>query len=490
MTDGRAAAAFRKEILRRNMSKKEKINEKGVPYGAREHMPLWYPLAWSTRGISAALNVIFIGYISFYASDVLGLNVTIIGTMLLASKVIDACTDLCMGYIVDKTKTRFGKGRPYEVFIILEWIITIAMYAVPTGLSASGKYIWIFVTYVLINAVCSTALGGVDSVYMARCFTSDKNRISAMSVNGAVVMICSIIFNIIFPQFVESAGTSPSAWTQLAIVMGIPLAIIGILRFLICTEVPMDEAAEAAEAAEKAKKKQAEKMSLVEMLKIVTKNKYLYFLVGFMFITYVINNIGTATTYYFKYIVGNIGLQSVINMTALITPVILILFPMLAKKFGTTMLLRIGMAMGVIGLAIRAIGGTTMATLLIGSLFASVAVLPISMMINTYLIDTMDYGEWKSGVRIEGMYASINNFAGKLGQGCASGLVGLVLGLAGYDGTLEVQSASANMAIGGMYNIFPLVCYAVMFVLAMFYKMDDVRPQMQADLAAKRAKNQ
>ena len=73
MTDGRAAAAFRKEILRRNMSKKEKINEKGVPYGAGEHMPLWYPLAWSTRGISAALNVIFIGYISFYASDVLGL---------------------------------------------------------------------------------------------------------------------------------------------------------------------------------------------------------------------------------------------------------------------------------------------------------------------------------------------------------------------------------------------------------------------------------
>ena len=467
--------------------KKEKINEAGVPYGAREHMPLWYPLAWSTRGISAALNVVFIGYISYYASDVLGLNVTIIGTMLLASKVIDALTDLCMGYIVDKTHTRFGKGRPYEVFIILEWIITIAMYAVPTGLSTMGKYLWIFVTYVLINAVCATALGGVDSVYMARCFTSDKNRINAMSVNGVVVMICAIIFNIIFPQFVASAGTDPAAWAQLAVIMGIPLAIIGILRFVICKEVPVDEAAEAAEAKAKAEKKKAEKMSLKEMLRIVLKNKYLYFLVVFMFVTYVINNIGTATTYYFKYIVGDISLQSLVSMTSLSTPVVLVFFPLLAKKFGTTNLLRIGMGMGIVGMIIRIIGGANMTTLIIGSLFAGIATLPISMMINTYLIDTMDYGEWKSGVRIEGLYASINNFAGKLGQGCASGLVGLVLGLAGYDGTLEVQSASATAAIGGMYNVFPLICYAIMFIFAMLYKMDDERPQMQADLAARRA---
>ena len=470
-------------------SKKEKKNETGIPYGAREHMPLWYPLAWSTRGISAALNAVFLGYISFYASDVLGLNVTIIGTMLLASKIIDACTDLCMGVIVDKTKTRFGKGRPYEIFIIFEWLITIAMYSVPSGMATMGKYVWIFVTYVLINAVCSTALGGVDSVYMARCFTSDKNRISAMSVNGTVVMLCSIIFSIIFPQFVDSAGTDASAWAQLAVVLGIPLALIGILRFLICKEVPVDEAAEAeAEKAKAEKSKSVEKMSLVDLLKIVLRNKYLYFLIGFMFITNIINNISAATTYYFKYIVGDVSLMSLANMTGLVTPVVLVFFPLLARKFGTTRLLRIGMAMGVVGIGIRTIGGANMSTILLGSLCSSVAVLPISMMINTYLIDTMDYGEWKSGVRVEGLYASINNFAGKVGSGCASGLVGLVLGLAGYDGTLEVQSASANMAIGGMYNIFPLACYAVMLVLAMFYKMDDIRPQMQADLAERRAK--
>ena len=362
-------------------------------------MPLWYSLAWSTRGISAAINAVFLGYISFYASDVLGLNVTIIGTMLLGSKIIDACTDLCMGVIVDKTKTRFGKGRPYEIFIIFEWLITIAMYSVPAGMATMGKYVWLFVTYVLINAVCSTALGAVDSVYMARCFTSDKNRISAMSVNGTVVMLCSIIFSIIFPQFVDSAGTDTSAWAQLAVFLGIPLALIGILRFLICKEVPVDEAAEAeTEKANTEKSKSSEKVGLVDLLKIVLRNKYLYFLVGFMFITNIINNIGTATTYYFKYIVGNFGLMSLANMTGLMTPVVLVFFPLLARKFGTTRLLRIGMAMGVIGIGIRTIGGANMGIILLGSLCSSVAVLPISMMINTYLIDTMDYGEWETCV--------------------------------------------------------------------------------------------
>ena len=91
------------------MSSKTNVNK--VPCGAREKMPLWFSLAWSTRGVSAALNVILVAYVSFYASDVLGLNVGIVGTMLLLSKVIDAFTDLGIGFFIDKTHTRWGKAR-------------------------------------------------------------------------------------------------------------------------------------------------------------------------------------------------------------------------------------------------------------------------------------------------------------------------------------------------------------------------------------------
>ena len=477
-----------KEKKEKKMGKKNKVDEKGIPYGARERVPMWYNLAWSTRGISAALNVLLIGYISYYSSDVLGLNVTLIGVALMLSKIIDAFTDLGMGFIIDKTNTRWGKARPYEIFIVIEWIITVLMYSVP-DIPKVGQYIWLFVTYVLINAVCTTALGGADSVYMARTFTTEKNRLNAMSVNGVVVMLSSIIFNIILPQFISNAGTSRSGWQQLAIMMAVPLAILGILRFVICKEVPIEktETDEAEAVKDKPAAQTTESLGLPALVKLLVKNKYVFLLIGLMFVTNVINNIGTATTYYFKYMVGDVSLMSLVNMTALVTPVILIIFPLLAKKFGTTMLLRASMVFGIVGIGIRTIGGVNMTTIMIGSLLSSVAVLPISMMINTYLIDTMDYGEWKTGVRIEGLVASVVNFSGKLGSSVASGFVGLVLGLAGYDGTLEVQSAAANAAITGMYNIFPLVLYVIMFILAMLYQMDKIKPQMMQDLAAKRA---
>ena len=457
-----------------------KTDVKKIPYGAREKMPLWYSLAWSTRGVSAALNVILVAYVSFYASDVLGLNVGIIGAMLLLSKVIDAFTDLSVGFIIDRTHTRWGKARPYEIFIVLEWIFTVMLFATP-DIGETGQYIWIFLMYVIINAICATALGGADAVYMARTFTTDNNRIKAMSVNGVVVMLFSIIFNIVAPQFIASAGTSKEGWTQLAIYMAVPLALIGILRFVFCKEVETKHS----EGENSTAKDESGNTSFKETAGALLKNKYLFLLVGMMFITNIINNLGPAATYYFQYMMGDIGALSIVNVTALITPVMLIVFPVLSRKLGTTKLLQIAMVFGIIGMIIRTLGGTNMATLLIGSGISSIAVLPISMMINTYLIDCMDYGEWKTGVRVEGMISSVNNFAGKVGAGAASGLLGLVMGIAGYDGTLAVQSESANMAIVGMYNIFPLVMYVIMLVLALMYKMDKIRPQMKADLAKK-----
>ena len=209
-------------------------------------------------------------------------------------------------------------------------------------------------------------------------------------------------------------------------------------------------------------------------------------IVGLMFLTFFVNNMTAAATYYFKYIVGDIGLQSALAVTSMVVVPALIVFPMLSNKFGTTKILRGAILIGAIGLLIRTVGGTSMVTLFIGSLFMGIGTMPISMMINTYLIDCMDYGEWKTGTRIEGMIASIANFASKVGNGVALGAVGLIMGIAGYDGLAETQTATANMAIIFLYNILPLILFIVMYILARGYKVDEVREQMNADLAKRR----
>lgn len=455
---------------------KEKLNEKNVPYGARQKMPLFYGLAWSTRGISAAINAVLIMQISFYCTDILGLNPGIIGALLLGSKIIDAFTDLGFGFILDKTHTRFGKARPYEWFIVLQWIFTIFMFNAPK-MGEFGQYVWIALMYIIINAVCTTALGGIDSVYLSRAFTTNQNQIKVMSINGFVVMFVSIVFNIWFPNWLDGAGRTQDGWRSFIIPAGVTLAIIGILRFFFCKEIVEDEA-----VVEGGKKND---LSLKESMKYLGKNKYLFIVVGLMFLTFLVNNMQTATTYYFKYIVGDISLQGTVAITSMIVVPALVLFPMLSKKFGTTNLLRGATLIGAIGLLIRTIGGTSLVTLIIGGCLMGIGTLPISMMINTYLIDCMDYGEWKTGVRIEGLVASIANFSSKVGNGVALGVVGLVMGMAGYDGKLAVQSASANTAIIFLYNIFPMIMFVVMFILSLNYKVDEIRPQMDADLKKK-----
>ena len=457
------------------MARKENLNEKGIPYGARQRMPLWYGMAWSSRGIAAAINVVLVAYVTFYSTDILGLNAVVIGGILLASKIIDAFTDLGFGFILDKTHTRWGKARPYEIFIVLEWLFTILMFNTPQG-SQTMQYIWIAVMYTIINAICATALGGIDSVYMARAFTTEQNRIKAMSINGFIVMFCAIIFNIVFPSFLATQGTTLAGWRSISISLGVVMAVLGILRFIFCKEIVHDEPNEEG-------KKVTNELSLKESLGLIAKNKYLFIVVGLMLLTFIVNNMQNATTYYFKYIFGDLAAQGTAAITSMVVVPALIFFPMLSKKFGTTKILQACCGIGIVGMLIRTIGGPNMATIIIGGLLFGIGTMPISMMINTYLIDCMDYGEWKTGVRIEGLVASIANFASKVGSGLAAGLIGLVMGLAGYDGMAEVQSASANGAIVFLYNILPLILFAVMLVLSLMYKVDSIRPQMNADLA-------
>lgn len=128
-----------------------------------------------------------------------------------------------------------------------------------------------------------------------------------------------------------------------------------------------------------------------------------------------------------------------------------------------------------------------MITLLVGNLLAALAILPISMMINVFLIECMDYGEWKNGSRVEGVYSSINGFASKLGSGLASVSVGFIMQFAGYEGALEVQSQAANMSIIALYSVVPLILFVVQFLVMKQYDLDKKIPQIRKELRERRA---
>ena len=211
------------------MKEKKKIVNWKDPNTTAENeiLPKWFSLAWTSRGTAVTLNVLLIGYATYYATDILGLSPGLMGILILASKLFDGVTDLVVGFIVDKTHTKLGKARPYELFVIAMWFFTVLMYATPDW-GSTGQAVWVFATYSIINAVCNTFLGGIDAVYMGRAIRNEGNRIKVMSFSGAIGMIAAIVFSILFPQVLGTLGTTKEGWLQIAVSFAIPLTIIGL----------------------------------------------------------------------------------------------------------------------------------------------------------------------------------------------------------------------------------------------------------------------
>lgn len=462
------------------MSRKTKVKPNWLDpttTAENEKLPWYLKWAWTSRGLSLAVNAILIMQLTYYCTDMLGMGATLVGTLLLVSKLFDGVTDLCVGYIIDRTNTKWGKARPYEICILFVWLLTILMFSAP-DMGTTGKAVFVFIMYTLTNSICATFLGGGEAVYLARSIRSEKNRVSVMSFNGGIIMVCSIVISMLLPQLIAGLGATKSGWTAIAMMIGIPLGLIGMLRFVFVKEVATEEPKHG---------ERKEAISLKTSLSCVIKNKYIWILSGMTLMVQLTTNIGNAVnTYYFKYVMGDIGLATLISFGSMLTPFVMMVFPVMSRKLGTVTLLRIGAVMGVAGYAIRIIGGTNLITLVVGSMIGSVAVLPITMMINIYLIDTMDYGEWKTGTRVEGMLGSVNSFSFKLGSGIASGMVGLIMGAAGYDGTLEVQSVSAIISIKALFNYLPMILMGVLLILAICYKLDKELPKIKEELAARR----
>lgn len=155
---------------------------------------------WSTSSVSVALSALVLGFVTVYCTDTLGLEPVIVGTVFLVSKLVDGVTDLIAGVIIDKTKTRWGKGRPYEIFMLFLWLSTWGLFSVPEQFSAMAKYGWVFFMYVFMNAICTTFLNGNNVVYMVRAFKTKEQQAKLTAYSSFFTMGAGFAFNIFSPS--------------------------------------------------------------------------------------------------------------------------------------------------------------------------------------------------------------------------------------------------------------------------------------------------
>lgn len=362
-------------------------------------------------------------FLLFYYTDYVHVSAGVIGTIMLLSRVFDGITDLIMGIIVDRTKSRFGKCRPWILRMAIPFALAgILLFTVPSDLGNTAKFAYIFITYNLVSSVIYTAIN-VPYATLNSLITQDQYERSVLSIFRMILATTGtlIITNLTLP-LVEFFGNNLSAWTKTFAVFGILAVIVFMITFTGTKErvVP-------------AKDTKQEKVPFVKGIGLLFQNKYWIMItitLVFIFINYSLN--GGAAVYYAKNILHNSDMVGTMNLVANLVQIGVMFFTaFIIKKIGKRNMLIIGAVIYGLGFAMFGFVGTNMTGIVIACVLKGVGNAGISSCMFAIVSDTIEYGEWKTGYRTEGLINSASSFGFKVGNGLGSAILGWVIGAAG-----------------------------------------------------------
>lgn len=421
--------------------------------------------AWQASGISSSANFIILSFVTIYCTNTLKMPPALVGTLLMITKFADGVTDVFAGYLVDRTKTRFGKGRTYEFAILGAWFCTWLLYSTPGEASLLIKCIWVASMYSCVAAIFMTLLQASNNAYTVRAFATNGQRVKIASFGGIVVMVSAMTVSVSFPILMNRIATSPAGWSKLVAMFAVPLGLIGILRFLCVKETVQVE------------EESGEKVHFKEIVSVLIHNPYLP-MVAIMWLLYSIVTGMGIITFFFTYVVGNIELMGVAQTASVVVLPLLFFFPLIMKKIPAGKMVLIGSVAYVISGIILFAAGGNITMVIIAMIFTGIGTLPITYLTDIMMIDCGSYNAWKGRKRMDGINGAIKGFAGKVGGALGSGLVGILLAKGGYDGSLEIQPDSALFAIRLLMGIVPVVAFLIIGVLMLFYKIDKLQPEI------------
>lgn len=425
---------------------------------------------WQTSSVSVALTALVLGFVTIYCTDTLHLDPLAVGTLFMVSRIVDAITDMAVGFVIDRTNTRWGKGRPYEIFMLFLWLSTWLLFSTPTSFSDTAKYIWIFVMYTFMNSVCKTFLNGNNVVYLVRAFKSKEQQVKVTAYGSFFTMGGSLIFNILFPMAMARIATSAAGWSRLMAMLAVPLTIIGLLRMLTIKEQYNNEADT---------DPNAEKLKLSDILSAF-KNRYfiIVLIVGLIFSLVV--NMGAAV-YYWTWIVGNVELMGVTAVFSIVGLPLAFLMPMWQRKFGLGKMCAAGFTVMTVGYAAIFLAGGNLIPLVVCLLLTQIGNVPFNMMKNIFIVDLASYNEINGKQRMEATMNALLGYMDKIGQAAGGFILGLLMSMAGYNGALEAQPGSALMMIRMSMSVIPAIASIVCAVLLFRgYKLDKVLREHRA----------
>lgn len=380
------------------------------------------------------LNAVLATYLNVYYVDVLKLSSVWNGVFLvvfpLLSKIIDAATNVLMGYIIDRTKTKQGKARPWILLSApLVAITGCLLFLVPSS-NETVQVIWVMISYNLFYSFAYTIF---NMSHNLMCPLSTRNTIQRGSLSVfnqiATVMMSGIVVALVFPMLVmPSLGVDKSKWTLVMCILSIITLPLTLLEYYFTKERVTEE---------NAGKVEENKVSFLKQLKIILTDKYMIIMfVYFLIYTFASSLKNLGLVYYCNYVLGTYNDGKTQTLVSVLGGIpmgigIFLIWP-LAKKFGKRNITAAGFLLYALGSALCWMMPTNMYVVLVGQFIKNCGGLPCSYVFMALFADGLDHIEWKSGVRCDGTAMSIYNIIAVSIGGVATSVFNAMLSSSGY----------------------------------------------------------
>ena len=445
------------------------------------------------------LNAVLATYLNVYYTDVLKLTSLWGGAFLvffpIGSKIIDAITNVVMGYIIDRTHTPEGKARPWLLLSAPLLAVTgILLFTVPSG-SKTVQAIWIMVSYNLFYSFAYTIFNMSHSLMVPLSTRNTTQRGSLSVLNQiATIMMGGILVALVFPMVIMPViGVDKGKWIALMSILSILALPLTLLEYYFTRErVTME-----------AQKEDILSVSLEKQLKAIFTDKYMCIIYAY-FLIYVIGTTikNLSLVYFCNYVLGSYNdgvtqtLLSVIGGIPMGIGIVAV-WP-LAKKFGKRNVTAAGFVLYAAGSAVCWLFPTHMTVMLAGQFIKNMGGLPCAYVFMALFADVLDHLEWKSDFRCDGLAMGIYNIIAVAMVGICTGIFNGLLAKSGYiapemvDGvTVAVeQTAAAKSAITFGFVGLEVITGVILAVLLLFLDVEKNIDKEQAEIRTRKNKTE
>ena len=419
--------------------------------------------------------------LTFFYTDYIGVSVGMVGLIILISRFFDGGSDVIMGLIVDRTKSKYGKARPWVLWASIPYAIgCVLLFTVPPA-SDMVKAVYIFITYNFIQTVCYTALNLPYSSLAALMTRNQYERGSINAIRMALSPFGRILATAVTLPLVKLLGDDQRAWIIAAAIYG-AIALALLLFCFFNTKERVQLTAEQADT----------KVPIGTSLKALLKNKYwaLGLLLWAMLSVYMTLS-GTSLSYYSKWILGNSLLTSPLYIAEQIPCIVLTFFiPLALQKVSKRNLALAGALICIAGQIGLIFDDGSFAFAMVSAICRGIGQAPLMGVVFSFIADSVEYGQYKTHLRLEGLIYSAASVGSKLGGGLMSAAFGWILKWAGYDGLLAVQSATTIRTISALFVWGPIIVWGVTAVILLFHRLEKEYPAIMQELAAREARGE